>query len=640
MITASTRPRARTYSVLDSTADEVRTHGKSTRRRSSTTFHDNPWLQHPQQPMTIPPPYSLRLTMEQRRIRRTSLRVVLIVPYVVLVLGLALAIGLLSYDTGRRAVSTVSEQLLLEVVGRIAQAVDRHIVGSGAVLETAFPQGLPAPAEIQEDFHELRARLWIATAIHTDPNNYVYYGNEMGQGIGLYRHNGEDVELRMKLKADEHRAIYRFSGIDGPLEFIRREKNLFDPRTRPWYTDGRDSSSDTWTSVYIDFGTLQLVATRARSVPTPGGVFAGVVATDVSLKALNDFVSRLTVSPNGVAFIIEPDGNLIASSASDNVITLPDGTHGRIAASESTHPLVKASYQTVRERIENRTDERLPRVFEFTDHSGSLIYAAFDRVQDNAGLDWITVVAMPASDYLGGVFENVRRTVALAALAVAVAIAIGLSILGWVSRDLRLLSAIAGRVGDGDLNSPVNIDRSDEIGELARNFERMQERLRTDRLTGLANREALVQGLQRRITDIRDDRRHPHLGVLFIDLNRFKEINDSHGHEVGDRVLKEIAARLKQAVRSEDLVARYAGDEFVILVDRVPDRETLESVRAHIDTVLSQPLHVDALPSILAGGATGCALYPDDGDSAEGLLRHADHAMYANKQGRRQEASD
>ena len=75
--------------------------------------------------------------MEQRRIRRTSLRVVLIVPYVVLVLGLALAIGLLSYDTGRRAVSTVSEQLLLEVVGRIAQAVDRHIVGSGAVLETA-----------------------------------------------------------------------------------------------------------------------------------------------------------------------------------------------------------------------------------------------------------------------------------------------------------------------------------------------------------------------------------------------------------------------------------------------------------------------------------------------------------------------
>jgi len=247
------------------------------------------------------------------------------------------------------------------------------------------------------------------------------------------------------------------------------------------------------------------------------------------------------------------------------------------------------------------------------------------------------VVAMPASDYLGDVVENVRRTIALAGIAVAVAILIGLSILSWVARDLRRLSAIAGRVGDGDLDSVVGIDRRDEIGELARNFERMQARLRTDRLTGLANREALVQALQRRIERIRDDRRHPHLGVIFIDLNRFKEINDSHGHEVGDRVLEEIAARLRQAVRAEDLVARYAGDEFVILVDKVGDREALENVRRHVDSVLQQPLEIDALPLLNAGGATGAALFPDDGDSSESLLRSADHAMYADKLARRTE---
>lgn len=573
--------------------------------------------------------------MSQRSARRTSLRIVLTVPYVLLVLGLALALGMLSYDTGRRAVSTVSEQLLLEVVGRIAQAVDRHIVGSSAALETAFPEGMPAPNRIEDDFHEMRGRLWVATSIHSDPNNYVYYGNELGQGIGLFRHDAEKVELRMKLQPDEHRAIYDIEGIDGPLSFVRREKNLFDPRTRPWYLGGRTASGDTWTSVYIDFGTLHLVATRARRVPASDGSFAGVVATDVSLEALNNFVEGLEVSPNGVAFIIEPDGNLIASSASDNVARLPDGRHARIAAGESDHPLVKASYETVRDRIANRTDERLPRVFEFHDASGDLIYAAFDRVRDQAGLDWITVVAMPASDYLGGVIENVRRTVLLAALAVVVAITIGLSILGWVARDLRRLSAIAGRVGDGDLDSPVGIDRGDEIGELARNFERMQERLRTDRLTGLANREALVQALQRRIEHARGDRRHPQLGLLFIDLNRFKDINDSHGHEVGDRVLKEIAARLRHAVRSEDLVARYAGDEFVILVDKVAGRDALESVRKHVEGVLQQPFEIDDLPLMSAGGATGAALFPDDGDSAESLVRSADHAMYAEKLGRR-----
>ncbi len=571
-----------------------------------------------------------------------SLRLVLTVPYVILVVGLALALGVLSYAAGSNAVSTVSSQLLLEVVGRIAQAVDRHVVGSSAVLETAFPEGMPAPRDIQDDFHEIRNRFWVATAIHTDPNNYVYYGNEAGQGLGLFRHSDEEVELRMKFTADEHRAIYRVSGLDGPLNFVRRETSLFDPRQRPWYADGRRANGHTWTSVYIDFGTLQLVATRARRVLAPGGGFAGVVATDVSLKALNDFVGRLTVSPNGVAFIIEPDGNLIASSASANVATLPDGRHGRISAVLSDHPLLKATYERVRERIASRGDERLPRVFEFEDADGNLIHAAFDRIRDDAGLDWITVVAMPASDYLGGVIDNVRRTVALAGLAVLVAIAIGLGILGWVARDLRRLAAAAGRIGDGDLDTPVGLTRRDEIGELARSFERMQARLRTDRLTGLANREALMQQLARRIERARGDRRQPRLGVLFIDLNRFKYINDSLGHEAGDRVLQEVAERLRNSVRSADLVARYAGDEFVVLVDPIADREALEQVRLHVEAVLARPIAIDAPASIdlTAGGATGCALFPDDGDNPESLLRHADHAMYARKQGSPTPAAD
>ena len=567
------------------------------------------------------------------RSQKLPLRLVLIVPYVILVVGLALALGVLSYSAGSNAVSTVSSQLLLEVVGRISQAVDRHVVGSSAVLETAFPEGMPAPKNIEDDFHELRSRFWVATAIHTDPNNYVYYGNEAGQGLGLFRRSDDEVELRMKFKADEHRAIYHVTGLDGALNFVRREGNLFDPRQRPWYADGRNAKGHTWTSVYIDFGTLQLVATRARRVLEPGGGFAGVVATDVSLKALNDFVSRLDVSPNGVAFIIEPDGNLIASSASANVVTLPDGRHGRISAEASDHPLLTATYQTVRERIASNADKRLPRVFEFEDAGGNLVHAAFDRIRDEAGLDWITVVAMPASDYLGGVIDNVRRTIVLAALAVLVAIGIGLGIIGWVARDLRRLAAAAGRIGEGDLDTPVGLSRRDEIGELARSFERMQARLRTDRLTGLANREALTQQLARRIERVRADRRQPRLGVLFIDLNRFKYINDTLGHEAGDRVLQEIAERLRRSVRSEDFVARYAGDEFVILVEPIADRDALEQVRLHVEEVLALPIAIDVAGTtdLTAGGAIGCALFPDDGDNPESLLRHADHAMYARK---------
>lgn len=575
--------------------------------------------------------------MPTRLLQSISLRLVLIVPYVLLLVGLAVALGVLSYSAGSRALSTVSGQLLLETVGRITQAVDRHVVGSSAVLESAFPEGMPAPPTIEQDFHDIRNRFWVATSIHTDPNDYVYYGNEAGQGLGLYRRSSEEVELRMKLRADEHRAIYRYQGVDGHLEFVRRETTLFDPRTRPWYANGKTTDGHTWTSVYIDFGTLQLVATRARRVLGPENEFAGVVATDVALKALNDFVGRLKVSPNGIAFIVEPDGNLIASSASANVVVLPDGSYGRLQAAESDHPLLKASYLTVRDRIAVVSDEKLPRVFEFVDPEGNQIHAAIDRVRDAAGLDWVTVVAMPASDFLGDVIENVRRTVVLATIAVMVAVAIGLGILSWVSRDLRSLAAVASRIGDGDLETPVGIVRRDEIGELARSFERMQDRLRTDRLTGLANREALLQQLQRRIEHARNDRRNPHVGVLFIDLNRFKSINDNHGHEIGDQVLQEIANRLAHSVRAEDLVARYAGDEFVIVTDNVTDRPALDQVRLHVEAVLRAPLTTPQIAGLglSVGGAIGGALYPDDGDSPESLLRHADHAMYADKLDRR-----
>nr|WP_288090728.1 sensor domain-containing diguanylate cyclase [Thauera sp.] len=574
-------------------------------------------------------------TMPIRFFKPFSLRLVLIVPYVVLVIGLAIAIGMLSYSAGSQAVATVSSHLLLETVGRIAQAVDRHIVGSSAVLETAFPTGVPAPQSIESDFHEIRSRFWVATTLHTDPNNYVYFGNEAGQGLGLFRHTADEVELRMKLRPDEHRAIYTFSGIDGPLQFQRREANLFDPRTRPWYADGKRNNGHTWTSVYIDFGTRQLVATRARQVHTASGSFDGVVATDVSLKALNDFVGRLKVSPNGVAFIIEPDGNLIASSASRNVVTLPDGSSGRLNAGRSDHGLLKAAYDTVQGRIAARDDKDLPRVFDFHTADGSLVHAAFDRIRDDAGLDWVMIVAMPASDFLGGVRENVSRTIILATLAVLFAIFIGLSILGWVSDDLRRLTEAARRVGNGELDAPVGIERRDEIGALARSFETMQNRLRTDRLTGLANREAFMDQLRRRIDTAREDRRKHGLGVLFIDLNGFKAINDTYGHDAGDRALQEIGRRLSDHVRENDLVARYAGDEFVILLDPVDDRSSLLSARSHIERSLSEPLESIGSPHrpVTSGGAVGAALFPEDGDEAEGLLKSADRAMYADKHG-------
>ena len=150
----------------------------------------------------------------------------------------------------------------------------------------------------------------------------------------------------------------------------------------------------------------------------------------------------------------------------------------------------------------------------------------------------------------------------------------------------------------------------------------------SDGLTGLANRRLFMETLAQAIT--RQRRSHIGLALLFMDLNGFKQINDTHGHEAGDQVLKEFARRLCACVRQSDLVARLGGDEFVVLAEGI-------HLVAHAQT-LAQKI-VDALNAPLPGTtirmatSIGISLYQTDADAAQ-LLRQADSAMYEAKQRR------
>jgi diguanylate cyclase (GGDEF)-like protein/PAS domain S-box-containing protein len=149
-----------------------------------------------------------------------------------------------------------------------------------------------------------------------------------------------------------------------------------------------------------------------------------------------------------------------------------------------------------------------------------------------------------------------------------------------------------------------------------------------DHLTGLPNRILAKDRLQQAIESAL---RHKHLvGLMFLDLDNFKKVNDTLGHDAGDQLLVEVSERLQRALRQTDTVARLGGDEFLIILDQVSHSRRLTAIAQRLLGVMRQPVNLQGL-EFFVHGSIGITVFPDDGFQADVLLRNADTAMYAAK---------
>ena len=209
-----------------------------------------------------------------------------------------------------------------------------------------------------------------------------------------------------------------------------------------------------------------------------------------------------------------------------------------------------------------------------------------------------------------------------------------------IIRPLRNLYVAVDQVAKGDYEQYLDVSDKTEIGRISHRFNEMIRFIREakdkiqyqalhDPLTGLPNRVFLQERLMRKIEEARENDQQ--VAVMFLDLDRFKSINDTLGHSVGDRCLKEVATRIESCLRKGDLLARVGGDEFVALLPGFTSFDEVRHIPRQILSVFEAPFVIDGLELYMTT-SIGIALFPDDGADLESLIKNADLAMYRAKE--------
>ncbi|MDX8400028.1 MAG: diguanylate cyclase [Gallionellaceae bacterium] len=194
----------------------------------------------------------------------------------------------------------------------------------------------------------------------------------------------------------------------------------------------------------------------------------------------------------------------------------------------------------------------------------------------------------------------------------------------------KWLSIAVVRDDQGDVSNYIAL--FSDITERKASFDRVQHLAHYDALTNLPNRSLLDDHIDMTIAGAK--RNHTNLALLFLDLDRFKDVNDTMGHHTGDMLLRGVATRLKQCVRESDTVARLGGDEFVVLLSNINDDKDAALVAQKIIDLISEPFMLDDYQANI-GVSIGISLYPQNGTDKFSLLKCADAAMYYAKDGGR-----
>ena len=569
-----------------------------------------------------------------------------LVPFVVLIFLAVGLVGFLSLRNGEKAVNNLAEQLLERTNQLVAQHLESYLSMPKCLAELNA-LALENGTLNWQDFTAMGNYFWQQSKLYDI--SWINYGladtRYAGAGYLPDDPNGQMIIGERSLATDMD--YYDFFTDEQGQRVSKEADPTYDFREEAWFEQTMTTRKAGWSEIYLWEGTYSTMSLGLGYPILLGHKEpVGAIGIDLSLANISNFLQKLEVTPSARIFIIEQDGMVVATSTKESHFIWVNDHTERVNITNSADPLIRATATYLLQQVKRFDQIQSSTALQFL-WADEEQYVRVTPWHDELGLDWLVVMVVSESDFMAQINANTQQTIWLSIGALLITLVIGFFTARAITRRVAALEVAAQQIAAGQLTeqvAPSGIRELDAVGhsfnsmaaQLRDSFARLEYSATHDALTGLPNRAAFQRLLTETVAHYQESTHAAaqeaatRFAVLFLDLDYFKLLNDSLGHLAGDQVLVKIAGRLQSCIEGHGHVARFGGDEFVILIDPIAQPCDIEPIVEGILSAVRQPIML-AENTAFVSTSIGIVFSSSYVADADGILRNADTALYRAK---------
>ena len=405
---------------------------------------------------------------------KLSIQTLVATSFVVQIVAAVGLTGWFSLRNGEQAVSDLSTQLRSEITARVQQRLNHYLSDPHLINEINIDSVRLGELDFQ-DITRLERHFWQQLQLFPS-TSYIYAGTEQNVFSGAEQTPDGFPNVASWTGADAYGGFETFTTDE---KGYRRERlsvvEDYDLLTRPWYVAAKAARKPIWGEISILAAPYPNVTLPAISpIYDAAGTLQGVFAVDLSLLALGDFLQTLEVGKTGQIFIMERDGLLVSTSTPDPPF---NDQQQRLLATQSQSPLIQGTAQFLNQTFGDLSLIERPQSLRFK-QDGERQLVQITPYQDEFGLDWLIVVAVPEADFMAQINANTHNMIVLCSVALIIATLLGTLTSRWITAPIGRLSRASQAIANGRLDQMVEVNGVGELKVLAHSFNQMAQQLR------------------------------------------------------------------------------------------------------------------------------------------------------------------